>query len=138
MLLGAGKVQCSSLTAAAEVGMALESEAVAAAVREAEYERVQREGAEAGVAALQDALDKLKQKLKATQVQNKLCSAWFASWIELVLAKIYSCSCMQSVQSVCTSIAYSAHRISIVAGCVYTLAMCRSPVHCLLIQSSVA
>ena len=66
----AGKVQCSSLTAAAEVGMALESEAVASAVREAEYERVQREGAEATVAALQDSLDKLKQKLKATQVSH--------------------------------------------------------------------
>lgn len=50
--------------------MALESEAVASAVREAEYERVQREGAEAAVAALQDSLDKLKQKLKATQVSH--------------------------------------------------------------------
>lgn len=50
--------------------MALESEAVASAVREAEYERVQREGAEAGVAALQDSLEKLKQKLKATQVSR--------------------------------------------------------------------
>lgn len=50
--------------------MALESEAVASAVREAEYERVQRDGAEAAVAALQDSLDKLKQKLKATQVSQ--------------------------------------------------------------------
>ena len=135
-MLGAGEVQCSSLTAAAEVGMALESEAVAAAVREAEYERVQREGAEAGVAALQDTLDKLKQKLKATQVSwDKLCSAWFAWWVELALVKIYSCSCMQSVQSVCISIAYSAHRISVVAGCVYTLSMCRFLARDLLTQS---
>ena len=35
----AGKVQCSSLTVAAEVGVALESEAVASAVHEAEYEQ---------------------------------------------------------------------------------------------------
>ena len=66
----------ASLTAAAEVGMALESEAVASAVREAEYERVQREGAEAGVAALQDSLEKLKQKLKATQVPSLCYILW--------------------------------------------------------------
>lgn len=63
-----GKVQCASLTAAAEVGMALESEAVASAVREAEFERMQREAAEAGIASLQDELDKLRQKLKTAQV----------------------------------------------------------------------
>ena len=65
---GVGKVQCASLTAAAEVGMALESEAVASAVREADFERMQREAAEAGVASLQDASEKLKQKLKTAQV----------------------------------------------------------------------
>ena len=64
----AGKVQHASLTAAAEVGMALESEAVASAVREADFERMQREAAEAGVASLQDALEKLRQKLKTAQV----------------------------------------------------------------------
>ena len=64
----AGKVQCASLTAAAEVGMALESEAVASAVREADFERMQREAAEASIASLHDALEKLKQKLKTTQV----------------------------------------------------------------------
>ncbi len=67
-LVGVGKVQCASLTAAAEVGMALESEAVASAVREADFERMQREAAEAGIASLQDASEKLKQKLKAAQV----------------------------------------------------------------------
>ena len=67
-LAGVGKVQCASLTAAAEVGMALESEAVASAVREADFERMQREAAEAGIASLQDASEKLKQKLKAAQV----------------------------------------------------------------------
>jgi len=67
-LAGAGKVQCASLTAAAEVGMALESEAVASAVREADFERMQREAAEAGIASLQDASEKLKQKLKTAQV----------------------------------------------------------------------
>ena len=66
--VGVGKVQCASLTAAAEVGMALESEAVASAVREADFERMQREAAEAGIASLQDASDKLKHKLKAAQV----------------------------------------------------------------------
>jgi len=65
---GVGKVQCASLTAAAEVGMALESEAVASAVREADFERMQREAAEAGIASLQDASEKLKHKLKAAQV----------------------------------------------------------------------
>ena len=69
----AGKVQCASLTAAAEVGMALESEAVASAVREADFERMQREAAEAGVASLHDALEKLKQKLRSTQVCAFLC-----------------------------------------------------------------
>lgn len=63
-----GKVQCASLTAAAEVGMALESEAVASAVREADFERMQREAAESGIAGLQDALEKLRQKLKTSQV----------------------------------------------------------------------
>ena len=48
--------------------MALESEAVASAVREADFERMQREAAEAGIASLQDASEKLKQKLKAAQV----------------------------------------------------------------------
>ena len=48
--------------------MALESEAVASAVREADFERMQREAAEAGIAGLQDASDKLKHKLKAAQV----------------------------------------------------------------------
>ncbi|DBA92530.1 TPA: hypothetical protein ACH3X1_002761 [Trebouxia sp. C0004] len=66
-LMSKGKVQCASLTAAAEVGMALESEAVASAVREAEFERMQREAAEARIASLQDASEKLKQKLKAAQ-----------------------------------------------------------------------
>ncbi|KAL3148684.1 hypothetical protein ABBQ38_014099 [Trebouxia sp. C0009 RCD-2024] len=66
-LMSKGKMQCASLTAAAEVGIALESEAVASAVREADFERMQREAAEAGIAALHDALEKLKQKLKSTQ-----------------------------------------------------------------------
>ena len=48
--------------------MALESEAVASAVREAEFERMQREAAEAGIASLQDELEKLRQKLKIAQV----------------------------------------------------------------------
>ena len=48
--------------------MALESEAVASAVREADFERMQREAAEVGIASLQDASEKLKQKLKAAQV----------------------------------------------------------------------
>lgn len=64
----AGKIQSASLTAAAEVGMALESEAVASAVREADFERMQREAAEAGVASLHDLLEKLRQKLRSTQV----------------------------------------------------------------------
>ncbi|KAL0020086.1 hypothetical protein WJX79_009298 [Trebouxia sp. C0005] len=70
-LLTKGKVQCASLTAAAEVGMALESEAVASAVREADFERMQREAAEAGIASLQDASEKLKQKLKAAQRESR-------------------------------------------------------------------
>lgn len=68
----AGKVQCASLTAAAEVGIALESEAVASAVREADFERMQREAAETGIGALHDALEKLKQKLKSTQVSQPI------------------------------------------------------------------
>ena len=81
----AGKVQCASLTAAAEVGMALESEAVASAVREADFERMQREAAEAGVASLHDALEKLKQKLRSTQVYAFLSSnSVLMLWLEVL------------------------------------------------------
>ena len=76
-----GKVQCASLTAAAEVGMALESEAVASAVREAEFEHMQREAAEAGIASLQDELEKLRQKLKSAQVG---LPSWIMSLFELI------------------------------------------------------
>ena len=48
--------------------MALESEAVASAVREAEFERMQREAGEAGIAGLQGEVEKLKQKLRTAQV----------------------------------------------------------------------
>ena len=65
-------MQCASLTAAAEVGIALESEAVASAVREADFERMQREAAEAGIAALHDTLEKLQHKLKSTQVSQSV------------------------------------------------------------------
>ena len=81
-------MQCTSLTAAAEVGMALESEAVASAVREADFERMQREAAEASIASLHDALEKLKQKLKTTQVTTAAASAATSPWpsgTELIL-----------------------------------------------------
>ena len=78
-------MQCTSLTAAAEVGMALESEAVASAVREADFERMQREAAEAGVAGLHDALEKLKQKLRSSQVCAFLCSGGVLMlWLEVL------------------------------------------------------
>ena len=67
-----GAFDHSSITAAAEVGQALESEAVAAAVREAEFERLQRESAEAAVHALHVKTDQLKLQLKKCQVQNAL------------------------------------------------------------------
>lgn len=81
----AGKMQCASLTAAAEVGIALESEAVASAVREAEFERMQREAAEAGIASLHDDLEKLKQKLRSSQVSQSVshCHPCAAAQLEL-------------------------------------------------------
>lgn len=68
----AGAFNHSNITAAAEVGQALESEAVAAAVREAEFEKLQREAAEAAVHALHEKMDQLKLQLKKCQVHNVL------------------------------------------------------------------
>ena len=64
-------MQLGNLTAAAEVGVALESEAVASAVREADFERMQREAAEAAATSLQDAVEKLQQKLRTAQVRGE-------------------------------------------------------------------
>eukprot|EP00891_Asterochloris_glomerata_P000304 jgi/Astpho2/304/Aster-02189 len=57
----------TTFTSASEVGCVLESEAVAAAVREADFERMQRESCEAALARSQEAADKLRLKLKACQ-----------------------------------------------------------------------
>ena len=64
----AGSGDPTTFTSASEVGCALESEAVAAAVREADFERMQRESCEAALARSQEAADKLRLKLKACQV----------------------------------------------------------------------
>ncbi len=64
----AGSGDPTTFTSASEVGCALESEAVAAAVREADIERMQRESCEAALARSQEAADKLRLKLKACQV----------------------------------------------------------------------
>ena len=64
----AGSGDPTTFTSASEVGCALESEAVAAAVREADFERMQREGCEAALARSQEAADKLRLKLKTCQV----------------------------------------------------------------------
>ncbi|KAK9819108.1 hypothetical protein WJX74_002074 [Apatococcus lobatus] len=62
-----GKADTSNLNAACEVASAMESESILAALREANFERLERESAEAAAAAAHEAADKLRAKLKATQ-----------------------------------------------------------------------
>ncbi len=62
-----GKTDTSNINAACEVASALESESILAALREANFERLERKSAEAAAAAAHEAADKLRAKLKASQ-----------------------------------------------------------------------
>ena len=63
----AGRADTSNITAACEVASAMESESILAALREANFERLERESAEAAAAAAHEAGEKLRVKLKASQ-----------------------------------------------------------------------
>lgn len=56
---------------AAAVAAALESDAVAAAMREADFERLHRERIEAALAAMRDTAERLRQRLRACQKELK-------------------------------------------------------------------
>ncbi|KAK9863504.1 hypothetical protein WJX84_001683 [Apatococcus fuscideae] len=62
-----GKADTDNLNAACEVASAMESESILAALREANFERLERESAEAAAVAAHEASEKLRAKLKATQ-----------------------------------------------------------------------
>ncbi|KAK9818004.1 hypothetical protein WJX72_005629 [[Myrmecia] bisecta] len=68
----AGGLDPSAINMGSEVAAAVEAESVMAALREAEFERLQREAAEDMLNAMQESVEKLKQKLKQAQKDAKV------------------------------------------------------------------
>ena len=63
----AGRADTSNINAACEVASAMESESILAALREANFERLEREAAEAAAVLASENAEKLRTKLKASQ-----------------------------------------------------------------------